>query len=91
MRYRRRENGFTLVELLVATTVAAIFTGVALNAYGMFQRGVVETSDGYVRFATDLAKELRCRTRFVRGVEGVPVPCDSSVHRVPRMDVRLRF
>lgn len=83
----RSKKGFTLVEMLVAVTVASILTGVALNVYGMFHRGVVGTSDGYVRFATEQVRELRCETRFVRGLK----PCDSSVHRIPRTDVETRF
>ena len=82
-----RTKGFTLVEMLVAVTVASILTGAALNAYGMFHRGVLETSDGYVRFATEKVKELRCETRFVRGRP----PCDSSARDRLRLNIRKRF
>lgn len=67
-------HGFTLLEMLVAMTVAAILTTVSLNVYSMFHHGVVETSDGYVRFAAEKIQELRCRTRFVLGLP----PCDTA-------------
>ena len=67
-------QGFTLLEMLVAMTVAAILTTVSLNVYSMFHHGVVATSDNYVHFATGKAQELRCRTRFVRGLP----PCDTA-------------
>ena len=91
-------HGFTLMEMLVAMTVAAIITTVSLNAYSMFHRGVVETSDGYVRFAAEKIQELRCRTRFLRGLP----PCDttsgasrafheSRTSRAFRDSIRLRY
>ena len=79
-------HGFTLLEMLVAMTVAAILTTVSLNAYSMFHHGVVETSDGYVRFATEKIQELRCRTRFVRGLP----PCDTTP-AASRKAIRARF
>lgn len=91
MRGLHRENGFTLVELLVATAVAAIFTGMALNVHGMLQRGIVGSSDGYVRYVADRAKELRCRSRFARGLPPCDaVPCEDSFCG-SRMNVRKRF
>jgi len=87
MKSNRRKKGFTLMELLVAMTVAAVLVGVSLNVYESFCHGVSSSSINYVRFATEQAKELRCRTRFVRGLP----PCDSSSQRFPRLDVRARF
>ncbi len=67
-------HGFTLLELLVAMTVAAILTTVSLNVYSMFHHGVAETSLHYEQFVSGKIKELRCRTRFVRGLP----PCDTA-------------
>ena len=64
-------QGFTLLELLVAVTVAAVLTTVSLNAYGMFHHAVAETSLHYGNFAGKQVQDLRCRTRFVRGLS----PC----------------
>ncbi|MDY6397352.1 MAG: prepilin-type N-terminal cleavage/methylation domain-containing protein [Treponema sp.] len=69
-------HGFTLLEMLIAMTVAAIITTVSLNVYSMFHHGVVATSDNYVHFATGKAQELRCRTRFVRGLP----PCSDTLN-----------
>ena len=82
-------HGFTLLEMLIAMTVAAILTTVSLNVYSMFHHGVVATSDNYVHFATGKAQELRCRTRFVRGLP----PCDttSGESRAFRGAIRARF
>ncbi len=88
-------QGFTLLEMLVAMTVAAILTTVSLNVYSMFHHGVVATSDNYVHFATGKAQELRCRTRFVRGLP----PCDTAsgesrefpTFRAFREFIRLRY
>jgi len=81
--------GFTLLEMLVAITVAAILTTVSLNVYSMFHHGVVATSDNYVHFATGKAQELRYRTRFVRGLPS----CDttSGESRASRGAIRARF
>lgn len=67
-------QGFTLLEMLVAMTVAAILTTVSLNVYSMFHHGVVETSLHYEQFVSEKVKELRCRSRFVRGLP----PCGTS-------------
>lgn len=67
-------QGFTLLEMLVAMTVAAILTTVSLNVYSMFHHGFVETSVHYEQFVSEKVKELRCRTRFVRGLP----PCDTT-------------
>lgn len=82
-------HGFTLLEMLIATTVAAILTTVSLNVYSMFHHGIVATSDNYVHFATGKAQELRCCTRFVRGLP----PCDttSGDSRAFRGAIRARF
>ena len=84
-----RSQGFTLLEMLIAMTVAAILTTVSLNVYSMFHHGVVATSDNYVHFATGKAQELRCRTRFVRGLP----PCDTApdASRTFRGAIRARF
>ena len=87
MKSNRRKKGFTLMELLVAMTVAAVLVGVSLNVYETFCHGMSSSSINYVRFATENAQELRCRTRFVRGLS----PCGSSSQRFPRLDVRARF
>jgi len=83
----RQMRGFTLLEMLVALTVAAILIAVSLNVYAVFHHGMAEASDRYVRFATESANELRCRTRFVRGLP----PCDSAGFGAFRGDIRLRF
>ena len=85
-------QGFTLLEMLVAMTVAAILTTVSLNVYSMFHHGVVATSDNYVHFATGKAQELRCRTRFVRGLPPCDTPSDES-REFPtfREFIRLRY
>ena len=94
---RAKFSGFTLLEMLVALTVAAILTSVSLNVYAQFRHNIAETSDRYVRFATENAQELRCRTRFVRGISqntnaspNSP-PCDSSGMGTPQTNIRLRF
>ena len=61
-------NGFTLVEMLVALTVAAVLTGVSLHVFGTLHHGTTETMARYERFLTEKVTELRCRTRFVRGL-----------------------
>ena len=61
-------QGFTLLELLIAMTVAAILTTVSLNVYSTFHHGVVETNLHYEQFVSEKVKELRCHTRFVRGL-----------------------
>lgn len=85
-------QGFTLLELLVAVTVAAVLTTVSLNAYGMFHRAVAETSLHYGNFAGKQVQDLRCRTHFVRGLspcaEG---PRDSCISSDSCDDVRMRF
>ncbi|WP_405329425.1 prepilin-type N-terminal cleavage/methylation domain-containing protein [Fibrobacter sp.] len=85
-------QGFTLLEMLVAMTVAAILTTVSLNVYSMFHHGFVETSVHYEQFVSEKVKELRCRTRFVRGLP----PCDTTpdefrTFRASRETIRLRF
>ena len=82
-------HGFTLLEMLVAITVAAILTTVSLNVYSMFHHGVLETSLCYEQFVSEKVKELRCRTRFVRGLP----PCDtiSGESRASRGAFRVRF
>ena len=91
-------QGFTLLELLIAMTVAAILTTVSLNVYSTFHHGVVETNLHYEQFVSEKVKELRCHTRFVRGL---PL-CDtasgasrafheSCSSRASRDSIRLRF
>ena len=83
--------------MLVALMVAAILTTVSLNVYAQFRHNIAETSDRYVRFATENANELRCRTRFVRGISqnthASPnlLPCDSAGFGAARNDLRQRF
>lgn len=84
---RAKFRGFTLLEMLVALMVAAILTSVSLNVYAQFRHNIAEALDRYVRFATESANELRCRTRFVRGLP----PCDSAGFGAFRGDIRLRF
>ena len=90
-------RGFTLIEMLVALTVAAILTTVSLNVYELFHHGFAESSLNYVRFATEKSQELRCRTRFVRGISqnthASPnlLPCDSAGFGAARNDLRQRF
>jgi prepilin-type N-terminal cleavage/methylation domain-containing protein len=90
-----RSQGFTLLEMLIAMTVAAILTTVSLNVYSMFHHGVVATSDNYVHFAAEKAQELRCRTRFVRGLPPCDTPSDESrefpTFRAFREFIRLRY
>jgi prepilin-type N-terminal cleavage/methylation domain-containing protein len=94
---RAQFRGFTLIEMLVALMVAAILTTVSLNVYAQFRHNIAETSDRYVRFATENANELRCRTRFVRGISqnthASPnlLPCDSAGFGAARNDLRQRF
>ena len=91
-------QGFTLLELLIAMTVAAILTTVSLNVYSTFHHGVVETNLHYEQFVSEKVKELRCRSRFARGLP----PCDtasgasrafheSCSSRASRETIRLRF
>lgn len=82
-------HGFTLLEMLVAITVAAILTTVSLNVYSMFHHGVLETSLHYEQFVSEKVKELRCRTRFVRGLPPCDTPSDES--RASRGAIRARF
>ena len=95
MELLRQERGFTLLELLVAVTVAAVLTTVSLNAYAMFHHAVSETTLRYGLFAGRQVQDLRCRTRFVRGLPpNAPpctVPCDSARFAPSRTDVRARF
>ena len=89
MKYLR-QSGFTLLEMLVAMTVAAILTGVSLNVYAMIHRGTFETSHRYGLFVGEKVNELRCRTGFVRGVpQGAA--CDSTQSDERHMEVRWRF
>ena len=94
---RAQFRGFTLIEMLVALMVAAILIAVSLNVYAVFHHGMAETSGNYVRFATENANELRCRTRFVRGISqnthASPnlLPCDSAGFGAARNDLRQRF
>lgn len=94
---RAKFRGFTLLEMLVALMVAAILTSVSLNVYAQFRHNIAEASDRYVRFATESANELRCRTRFVRGIsqnthasQNSP-PCDSAGFGVFQDDFSQRF
>lgn len=87
MKFSQQEKGFTLLEILVAITVAAILTGVSLNVYTMLHHGIVETSYGYIQFATENAQALRCRTRFVRGLPS----CDSMSSEIVQNKVQMRF
>ena len=84
-------KGFTLLEILVALTVAVILAGVSLNVYSMFHHGILESSNNYVLFATERAKDLRCRTRFVRGIPPQTTSCDSSGLGASRIELRQRF
>ena len=84
-------RGFTLIEMLVALTVAAILAGVSLNVFSMFHHGMVGASVRYEQFAGGKIKELRCRTRFVRGISPSLPPCDSSGLAPSQTDVRQRF
>ena len=67
-KVRMPKNGFTLLEMLVAMTVAAILSGIFLNIFGTIHHGIVETVSHYELFVTENVKELRCRTSVVRGV-----------------------
>lgn len=87
MNRLHQKHGFTLLEMLVALTVAAILTSVSLNVYAQFRHNIAEASDRYVRFATESANELRCRTRFVRGLP----PCDSAGFGAFQDDFSQRF
>ena len=87
MNRLHQKHGFTLLEMLVALMVAAILTSVSLNVYAQFRHNIAETSGNYVRFATENANELRCRTRFVRGLP----PCDSAGFGAFRNDFSQRF
>lgn len=82
-------RGFTLLELLVALTVATILTTVSLNVYSTFHHGIVESSLRYEQFVSEKVNELRCRTRFVRGLP----PCDFPLResRASNGSIRLRF
>ncbi len=82
-------HGFTLLEMLIAMTVAAILTTVSLNVYSMFHHGVLETSIHYEQLVSEKVKELRCRTRFVRGLPPCDTPSDES--RASRESIRLRY
>ena len=84
---RAKFRGFTLLEMLVALMVAAILTSVSLNVYAQFRHNIAEALDRYVRFATESANELRCRTRFVRGLP----PCDSAGLGAFQDDFSQRF
>ena len=82
-------NGFTLIEMLVSLTVAAILTTVSLNVYAMFAHGMTEASVRYEQFAGERIKELRCHTRFVRGILLNMPPCDSASLGASRIDLML--
>jgi prepilin-type N-terminal cleavage/methylation domain-containing protein len=86
-----RTNGFTLLEMLVAMTVAAILTAVSLNVYSVIHQGALETAYHYGQFVSEKVDELRCRTRFVRGLPPCDdVPCEGAFCG-SRMNVRERF
>lgn len=85
-------KGFTLVELLVAIAITAILVGVSLNVYVVIYHGFAESTIRYGRFVGENVHELRCRTRFVRGLP----PCDDAPRtfhdsRSFRDNVRERF
>lgn len=82
-------NGFTLIEMLVSLTVAAILTTVSLNVYAMFAHGMTEAFVRYEQFAGERIKELRCHTRFVRGISLNMPPCDSAGLGASRIDLML--
>ena len=85
-----RQSGFTLLEMLIAMTVAAILTGVLLNVYAVIHQGTFKTSYHYIQFVGEKVNELQCRTRFVRGkLQGAP--CDSTQSDERHTDVRWRF
>lgn len=93
-----RFQGFTLLELLIAMTVAAILTTVSLNVYLTFHHGVVETNLHYEQFVSEKVKEFRCRTRFIRGIPPCDAPSgasrafhESCSSRASRDSIRLRF
>lgn len=85
-----RQSGFTLLEMLVAMTVAAILMGVSLNVYAMIHQGTFKTSYHYVQFVGEKVNELRCRTSFVRG-KPWGAACDSTQSDERHTDVRWRF
>jgi prepilin-type N-terminal cleavage/methylation domain-containing protein len=85
-----RQSGFTLLEMLVAMTVAAILMGVSLNVYAMIHQGTFKTSYHYVQFVGEKINEFRCRTRFVRG-KPRGTACDSMQSDERHTDVRWRF
>ena len=68
MKSLSRINGFTFLEMLVAMTVAAILTAVSLNVYSVIHQGTLKTVYHYGQFVGEMVDELRCRTRFVRGL-----------------------
>lgn len=85
-------DGFTLLEMLTAMTVAAILAGVTLHFFGTFHHGIAETAVHYESFKTEKTTELRCRTRFVRGLGSCVFPgnrafLDSNV----KMHTYFRF
>ena len=89
MKNLYRTNGFTLLEMLVALTITAILTMVSLNIYAMFSHGMGEASVRYELFSGERIKELRCRTRFVRGISPNTPPCDSASLGASRIDLML--
>lgn len=86
-----RINGFTFLEMLVAMTVAAILTAVSLNVYSVIHQGTLKTVYHYGQFVGEMVDELRCRTRFVRGLPPCDgVPCEGSFCE-SQMNIRQRF
>ena len=60
-------------------TVAAILTAVSLNVYSVIHQGTLKTVYHYGQFVGEMVDELRCRTRFVRGLPPCDgVPCEGS-------------
>src|SRR5512138_489654 len=84
-----REHGFTLTELLIATTIALLIAGTALTTF----RSAVDVNDAAAQLADSnqnlragtntLVRDLMMAGRIIAGT-GVPAPSGSGVSAILR-------
>lgn len=55
-RHQDRIRGFSLIELLIATTIAGLVIGLATYSFGLFSRGWLKFSGGYGEASAQLQR-----------------------------------